>query len=56
MKEEKIKHTISATSFSTYERCPLQYYYKYILELLEPQSDALETGNKVHKFIEDYNN
>jgi hypothetical protein len=26
------------------------------LELLEPQSDALETGNKVHKFIEDYNN
>lgn len=56
MKEEKIKKTISATSIATYNRCPLQYYYKYILELLEPHSQALETWTKVHKLIEDFNN
>lgn len=55
-KEEKIKKSISATSISTYERCPLQYYYKYILELLEPYSQALKTWIKVHSLIEDYNN
>lgn len=51
-----MKKTISATSIATYELCPMQYYFKYVLELLQPFSQALATWIKVHKLIEDYDN
>lgn len=51
-----MKKTISATSMSTYITCPMQYYFKYVLELLQPYSSALETWIKVHQFIEDFDN
>lgn len=36
----------------TYEKCPRQYYAKYILGLEEPKTEPLDTGSAVHAWIE----
>ena len=49
--------TISPTAFSTYVKCPMQFYYKYIEHLrideeLEDNIDALTFGNIFHHAAE----
>lgn len=44
----------SYSKLSTYEKCPDQAKYKYILRLPEPPRPASERGTKLHKSVEDY--
>lgn len=44
--------TISATSINTYNNCPLQWKYKYIFHLLEPENPAFIIGTCYHKAVE----
>lgn len=46
---------INFSSISTYQRCPRQYYFRYILEKKEPPSIVLTEGSAHHAALE-YNN
>lgn len=51
------KKIYSATSLETYQRCPLQYYYKYVLaiknEYIDDSSHEMKTiGKAIHKTLE----
>ena len=55
-KEIKIKH-LSASQINTYQKCPKQYFYKYILSLKPPKekTDEMEVslqGSIMHKVFE----
>ncbi|MFH1219910.1 MAG: PD-(D/E)XK nuclease family protein [Candidatus Eisenbacteria bacterium] len=50
---------LSATLLNTYLRCPLQFYYRYILDLEPPESpfediDSQELGLIIHRALETY--
>lgn len=44
----------SYSQLNTYETCPLQYYYRYILGLEGEKTEAIEYGSYIHKQIELY--
>lgn len=44
--------TLSATSLKTYETCPFQFYYTYILKLRQLPNDAFKIGTAFHKCLE----
>ena len=51
--------TYSATSLDMYLRCPLRFYYAYVLNLKEPEEigegmDRKDIGTIVHSILEDY--
>lgn len=48
-----VKH-FSASSASTYMSCPAKWKYRYIDQLPEAPSEALERGTMVHKAMERY--
>ncbi len=48
---------LSPTALETYIRCPLKFYYRYVMVLKEPgetleEADSLHTGNIVHAVLE----
>jgi len=50
--------TFSASSLNLYLKCPMQFYYKYILGLSEKEDlldelESKEVGNFIHKLLED---
>ncbi len=50
--------TFSASSLNVYLKCPMQFYYKYILGLNEKEDlldklESKEVGNFIHKLLED---
>jgi len=47
-------NNISATRWSTFERCPLEYRFKYIDQLLAFKGEALVIGSLYHKMLELY--
>jgi len=47
----KIK-TISASSISSYQNCPLSWYYNYILKLIQLPNPAFIIGTNYHKCLE----
>jgi DNA helicase-2/ATP-dependent DNA helicase PcrA len=49
----KIK--LSVSQLSTFMRCPLEFYYKYVLGIPEEENHTLHYGNRVHKAIERIN-
>lgn len=48
---EKIK-TISASSINTYSVCPLQWYFNYMLKLVQLPNPAFLVGTAYHKALE----
>lgn len=44
----------SYTQLETYERCPLQYKYQYILKVPTVPSASLSFGNTIHKTLQDF--
>jgi len=46
----------SYSSLSTYENCPRQWYFSYILRLPTPENAAMLRGSRLHKLCEDYLN
>ena len=42
----------SYTQIETYERCPKQYQYRYLIKVPEPESSALSFGSSVHRALE----
>lgn len=43
---------LSASSVSTYQKCPRKYYYKHLLNLKEPYVFAASYGSAVHSVME----
>lgn len=44
--------TISASSITTYDACPLQWYYNYMLKLVQLPNPAFMVGTAYHKALE----
>lgn len=42
----------SYSQIETYSTCPLQYYYRYVLKIPEPENPALLFGSAIHKALE----
>ncbi len=57
---EKLKNTkYSPTKIDTYIRCPLQFYYRYVLGLeeymdIEEEIERSTIGKLIHDFLKDY--
>jgi len=57
---KKLKNTeFSPTKIDTYVRCPLQFYYRYVLELeeymdIEEEIERSTIGKLIHDFLKDY--
>jgi CRISPR/Cas system-associated exonuclease Cas4 (RecB family) len=49
----KVK-TISVSQINTYETCPLQWYYNYILKLIQLPNPAFIIGTAYHKCLEKF--
>lgn len=49
-----ILKSISATSITIFETCPLQWKYNYILKLLQLPNDAFIIGTSYHKALQLY--
>ena len=54
-----LNHTYSATSLDIYLRCPMMFYYRYVLNLGEKKQvtgeiEKLEIGTFVHKLLKTY--
>jgi len=45
---------LSASRVNTFGRCPMQYYFRYCLELTSPPSGALSLGSSFHIALEHY--
>ena len=55
--EQKILNPIkwSYSSLSTFKQCPRKYYHtKVAKDVVEPMSQAMLYGNRVHKAAEEY--
>ncbi len=44
----------SYSQIETYDRCPKQYQYRYLLRVPEPESSALSFGSSVHQALEQF--
>lgn len=57
-KVEKVKEFVpdflSYTQISTYETCPLQYKYSYVLKIPTPPNHALSFGTTIHNTLKDF--
>ena len=49
----ELKH-ISASSLTAYNNCPLQWYYAYVLKLIQLPNPAFIIGTAYHKCLEQY--
>jgi DNA helicase-2/ATP-dependent DNA helicase PcrA len=55
IKEKKPKlHSFSYSQIETFQRCPLQYKYMYILKVPSPPSGALAFGETIHKALQSF--
>lgn len=57
--EKLISTEYSPTKIDTYVRCPLQFYYRYVLELeeymdIEEEIERSTIGKLIHNFLKDY--
>lgn len=43
---------LSASQVDAYLRCPVEFYYRYVLQVPQPDIPALKYGSLVHGFIE----
>jgi len=50
----KLPTAWSYSRWSTHEKCPRQYRYRFVDKLPEPEGPALENGKRVHTAIEEY--
>lgn len=47
---------ISASSMSSYEMCPKNWYLHYVVKLIDPPNPAFIIGTAYHKCLEDFHN
>lgn len=47
---------LSYSRIRTFKTCPKQFYYKHVMRMTEPESDAMRRGSAVHKALENYMN
>ncbi len=46
---------LSVSQITTYLNCPLDFYYRYVLNVPEPENFAASYGSAVHAAIEEFN-
>lgn len=54
MQQEQQKSMISYSHISTFEKCPLQYRFRYIERIPVPPSKHLSFGNALHSAVEEF--
>src|SRR5438445_6491351 len=52
---EELTSTVSASRLSTWQRCRLQFYFRYIAGIEKPPTPALHVGTTVHTVLEQWN-
>lgn len=53
-KPEKIITYLSYSQLETFNRCPLQYKYRYLLQIPVPSSAAASFGTSIHQSLKDF--
>lgn len=53
-KKQPRLHTFSYSQLETFQRCPLQYKYMYILKVPTPHSGALAFGEAIHTALQHF--
>jgi putative RecB family exonuclease len=52
---EELQHTVSASRLGTFQRCRLQFYFKYVLELPTRSTPGLYVGKVIHAVLQALN-
>jgi len=53
-KQESLSNIFSYTQLESYERCPLQYKYQYVLKIPTPPTAAISFGDTIHKTLQSF--
>ena len=51
----ELTRTISATRLSTWQRCRLQFYFRYVAGIQKPPTPSLHIGTTVHTVLQQWN-
>ena len=51
----ELTETVSASRLSTWQRCRLQFYFRYVAGITKPPSPALHVGSTVHSVLQAWN-
>ena len=51
----ELTETASASRLSTWQRCRLQFYFRYVAGITKPPSPALHVGSTVHSVLQQWN-
>src|SRR5947207_13848288 len=51
----ELTKTISASRLSTWQRCRLQFYFRYVAGIRKSQTPALHIGTSVHTVLQQWN-
>ena len=52
---EELTQTVSASRLSTWQRCRLQFFFKYVEGITKPPTPSLHTGTTVHAVLQQWN-
>ena len=52
---EELQNTVSASRLSTFQRCRLQFYFRYVAEIKTPPTASLYVGQVIHAVLQSFN-
>ena len=52
---EELTQSVSASRLSTWQRCRLQFYFKYVSGIVKPPTPSLHFGTTVHAVLQQWN-
>ena len=52
---EELTQSVSASRLSTWQRCRLQFYFKYVAGIVKPPTPSLHFGTTVHAVLQQWN-
>lgn len=51
----ELRHTVSASRLGTFQRCRLQFYFRYVAEIKKPSAPGLYVGKVLHAVLQALN-
>src|SRR5579871_3001143 len=52
---QELQKTVSATRLNSWQRCRLQFFFRYVLQIKKPPTPALHVGKVVHAVLQAWN-
>lgn len=52
---EELQNTVSASRLGTFQRCRLQFYFRYVAEIKTPPTASLYVGKVIHSVLQAFN-